>query len=157
MNGMRPPVAIMLNESSSLKDDQSAGDQCSEGPDDAEYVPQLPAENVAQATTSTTVDNEGDKSDAHANGSDPEDDPEDGHDVYIQDDATPAPLSLQNGNGETSDVSAAGTGFFRDGYGAQPTDVFIAVMGVTGVGKSTFISLCTEKELQIGHGLQGCK
>lgn len=39
----------------------------------------------------------------------------------------------------------------------RPTDVFIAVMGVTGVGKSTLISLCTNREVEIGHGLSSCK
>jgi len=46
---------------------------------------------------------------------------------------------------------------FRDGYEPQPSDVFIAVMGVTGAGKSTFISKCTEKEVRIGNTLQACK
>ncbi|OXV09206.1 hypothetical protein Egran_03027 [Elaphomyces granulatus] len=37
-------------------------------------------------------------------------------------------------------------------------DVIIAVMGVTGAGKSTFISLLLdqENEIEIGHGLQSC-
>ncbi|KAI0886793.1 P-loop containing nucleoside triphosphate hydrolase protein [Annulohypoxylon maeteangense] len=35
-------------------------------------------------------------------------------------------------------------------------DVFIAVMGVTGAGKSTFISHCTENQVEIGHDLQAC-
>jgi hypothetical protein len=39
----------------------------------------------------------------------------------------------------------------------RSTDVFIAVMGVTGVGKSTLISLCTSQEVKIGHGLSSCK
>ncbi|KAI1439730.1 P-loop containing nucleoside triphosphate hydrolase protein [Annulohypoxylon stygium] len=34
--------------------------------------------------------------------------------------------------------------------------VFIAVMGVTGAGKSTFINHCTEKRVEIGHDLQAC-
>ncbi|KAL7892232.1 P-loop containing nucleoside triphosphate hydrolase protein [Trichoderma sp. TUCIM 5745] len=37
----------------------------------------------------------------------------------------------------------------------SPDDVVIAVMGVTGAGKSTFISLFAE-DAQIGHGLQSC-
>lgn len=37
----------------------------------------------------------------------------------------------------------------------RPDDVVIAVMGVTGAGKSTFISLFA-KDAQIGHGLQSC-
>lgn len=57
---------------------------------------------------------------------------------------------------EQSVATGAGTKLFRTGYDAQPGDVFIAIMGVTGAGKSTFISHCTEKQLEIGHGLQGC-
>ncbi|KAM0452516.1 hypothetical protein ACHAPV_009551 [Trichoderma viride] len=37
----------------------------------------------------------------------------------------------------------------------SPDDVVIAVMGVTGAGKSTFISLFA-KDAEIGHGLQSC-
>lgn len=32
-------------------------------------------------------------------------------------------------------------------------DVYIAVMGVTGSGKSSFIELCTQMDCGIGHGL----
>ncbi|KAJ5384479.1 hypothetical protein N7517_002390 [Penicillium concentricum] len=45
---------------------------------------------------------------------------------------------------------------FRDGFQPRSTDIFIAVMGVTGAGKSTFISLLTEKAVNIGHALQAC-
>lgn len=45
---------------------------------------------------------------------------------------------------------------FRDGYEAKPGDVFVAIMGVTGAGKSTLISKCTEKQVRIGHDLQAC-
>lgn len=45
---------------------------------------------------------------------------------------------------------------FRDGYEPAEGDVFIAVLGVTGAGKSTFISKCTDKEVSIGHNLQAC-
>lgn len=35
---------------------------------------------------------------------------------------------------------------------------FIAVMGVTGAGKSTFIQWASRSdEIQIGHGLESCK
>ncbi|KAK3401544.1 P-loop containing nucleoside triphosphate hydrolase protein [Sordaria brevicollis] len=38
----------------------------------------------------------------------------------------------------------------------RPTDVIVAVMGLTGSGKSTFISQCVGQNLGIiGHGLQG--
>lgn len=39
----------------------------------------------------------------------------------------------------------------------RPSDVIIAVMGVTGVGKTSFISLFTEEDLGIGHSLEACK
>ncbi|KAI3327314.1 P-loop containing nucleoside triphosphate hydrolase protein [Xylariaceae sp. AK1471] len=45
---------------------------------------------------------------------------------------------------------------FRDGHVPRPTDVFIAVMGVTGSGKSSFISACSEKRVTIGHDLNAC-
>lgn len=35
-------------------------------------------------------------------------------------------------------------------------DIYIAVMGVTGAGKSTFISHCTEAEVPVGHNLESC-
>jgi len=34
--------------------------------------------------------------------------------------------------------------------------VWIAMMGVTGAGKSTFISHLVSEQVQIGHGLQSC-
>jgi ABC-type lipoprotein export system ATPase subunit len=36
-------------------------------------------------------------------------------------------------------------------------DIVIPVMGITGSGKSTFISLCTEEKVDIGHGLMSCQ
>ena len=33
-------------------------------------------------------------------------------------------------------------------------DVYIAVMGITGSGKSTFVSICSQKIVPIGHGLR---
>lgn len=36
-------------------------------------------------------------------------------------------------------------------------DIIIAVMGVTGAGKSTFVSLLSADDIEIGHGLQSCK
>lgn len=38
-----------------------------------------------------------------------------------------------------------------------PRELYIALMGVTGAGKSSFISLCTEQQVQIGGGLESCK
>ena len=40
----------------------------------------------------------------------------------------------------------------------RPEDEFIAVMGVTGAGKSTFVSQCTgSPRLNVGHSLESCK
>lgn len=39
----------------------------------------------------------------------------------------------------------------------DPRDIFILVIGRTGSGKSTFISRCTGKDAQVGHGLHSCK
>ena len=37
------------------------------------------------------------------------------------------------------------------------TPILIAVMGVTGAGKTTFVSRVTgETDLEIGHGLRSC-
>lgn len=36
-------------------------------------------------------------------------------------------------------------------------DVYIALMGLTGAGKSTFISHFTEEKVVIGHGIESCK
>ncbi|KAF2191640.1 hypothetical protein K469DRAFT_340270 [Zopfia rhizophila CBS 207.26] len=38
----------------------------------------------------------------------------------------------------------------------QPEDVYFAVMGVTGSGKSTFVSQVSKLSVRIGHGLQSC-
>lgn len=39
----------------------------------------------------------------------------------------------------------------------RSSDVFIALMGVTGSGKSSFISLCCGKAVKVGHELNSCK
>lgn len=39
----------------------------------------------------------------------------------------------------------------------RPSDVFIAVMGVTGSGKSSFVSMCSGKRVKIGHSLEACE
>jgi len=46
--------------------------------------------------------------------------------------------------------------YFRNGNQPRESDVFIALMGVTGAGKSTFISHCTDMAVKVGHTLQGC-
>jgi ABC-type hemin transport system ATPase subunit len=39
----------------------------------------------------------------------------------------------------------------------KPSDIIIAVMGVTGAGKSTFIQQFTEENVGIGDSLLSCK
>ena len=39
----------------------------------------------------------------------------------------------------------------------QPDDVWIVVMGMTGVGKSTLISEFVEHDIGVGHGLQSSR
>ncbi|KAJ3524909.1 hypothetical protein NM208_g11865 [Fusarium decemcellulare] len=51
---------------------------------------------------------------------------------------------------------APNTKGFRGGHTPGPNDVFIAVMGVTGSGKSSFISVCSDKNVHIGHSLDAC-
>lgn len=40
---------------------------------------------------------------------------------------------------------------------ASPDDRLIAVMGVTGVGKSSFVQLFTEEPIGVGHDLESCE
>lgn len=35
--------------------------------------------------------------------------------------------------------------------------MFIAVMGVTGSGKSSFISMCSDTPVEIGHTFEACE
>jgi putative ribosome biogenesis GTPase RsgA len=39
----------------------------------------------------------------------------------------------------------------------RSSDTVIAVMGMTGVGKSTFINYFADKPVPIGHTLEACK
>ncbi|KAJ5746810.1 hypothetical protein N7520_011992 [Penicillium odoratum] len=43
---------------------------------------------------------------------------------------------------------------FRAGHNPRPNDKFIAIMGVTGSGKSSFISLLTGGQAKVGSGLE---
>ncbi|KAJ5203307.1 hypothetical protein N7449_005386 [Penicillium cf. viridicatum] len=45
---------------------------------------------------------------------------------------------------------------FRDPTEAQTSDVYIAIMGVTGAGKSTFISQLADSQAPVGTGLYAC-
>ncbi|KAK3942603.1 hypothetical protein QBC46DRAFT_255873, partial [Diplogelasinospora grovesii] len=45
---------------------------------------------------------------------------------------------------------------FRFGFEPHPSDIFTAVMGMTGSGKSLFISQCTDEAVTVGHDLQAC-
>ncbi|KAI2613260.1 P-loop containing nucleoside triphosphate hydrolase protein [Hypoxylon sp. NC1633] len=45
---------------------------------------------------------------------------------------------------------------FSDGVKPGTNDVIIALMGMTGAGKSSLISLCSEKKPVIGHDLNSC-
>ncbi|OBS29432.1 hypothetical protein FPOA_03369 [Fusarium poae] len=47
---------------------------------------------------------------------------------------------------------------FQTPFQPSPSDIFIAVMGMTGAGKSTFISHCTEEEVRISEpgALESC-
>jgi hypothetical protein len=40
--------------------------------------------------------------------------------------------------------------------GVDQEAMFIALMGVTGAGKSSFIDLCSREKVLVGHGLQAC-
>ncbi|KAI0542496.1 hypothetical protein GGR58DRAFT_452595 [Xylaria digitata] len=52
--------------------------------------------------------------------------------------------------------TASSSQSFRDGHAPRSTDVFIALMGVTGSGKSSFISACSGERVRIGHDLDSC-
>ena len=69
----------------------------------------------------------------------------------------PSDVMQRNGEYTMPIPSSITRGDFRSGNNPRATDVFIAVMGVTGAGKSTFISLCSEQKVKIGHGLKSCK
>jgi putative ribosome biogenesis GTPase RsgA len=42
-------------------------------------------------------------------------------------------------------------------FSNREEDIVIALMGMTGAGKSSLISLCTGKEVKIGHSLESCE
>ncbi|TDZ33084.1 hypothetical protein C8035_v006260 [Colletotrichum spinosum] len=54
-----------------------------------------------------------------------------------------------------SDGRSIESGSQRNAY-PNSEDIYIAVMGATGAGKSTFISLCTASKVEIGHSLHSC-
>ncbi|KAF5639625.1 hypothetical protein F52700_4007 [Fusarium sp. NRRL 52700] len=56
----------------------------------------------------------------------------------------------------SSPVAAAVPKSFRSGHAPRPNDAFIALMGITGSGKSSFITKCTDKSATIGHDMISC-
>ncbi|KAF1830685.1 hypothetical protein BDW02DRAFT_591715 [Decorospora gaudefroyi] len=44
----------------------------------------------------------------------------------------------------------------RSESGIEPEDIIIAVMGITGCGKTTFVNYFSETPLAVGHGLDSC-
>ncbi|KAJ5145891.1 uncharacterized protein N7515_000455, partial [Penicillium bovifimosum] len=62
----------------------------------------------------------------------------------------------RSGKRRAHDTSSVQTRGFRGGHEPKPGDVFIAVMGVTGSGKSSFISICSGEPVEIGHSLDAC-
>ncbi|KAI1121959.1 P-loop containing nucleoside triphosphate hydrolase protein [Nemania abortiva] len=45
---------------------------------------------------------------------------------------------------------------FSNGEAPNANDIVIALMGMTGSGKSSIISLCTDEQVEIGHDLRSC-
>ena len=39
----------------------------------------------------------------------------------------------------------------------EKNDILIGVMGMTGVGKTSFIKQITDLNMEVGHGLDSCK
>ncbi|UKZ47057.1 hypothetical protein TrVGV298_001269 [Trichoderma virens] len=76
-------------------------------------------------------------------------DPEEGQavDSNIDEGHETAPTGIADSPQADADISRDRTGV---------THVYIGVMGVTGAGKSSFISMCTGKEVKIGHELKSC-
>ena len=48
-------------------------------------------------------------------------------------------------------LSATQSGSYADNHSIE--DVYIAVTGITGAGKSEFIRFCTDREVVVGDGL----
>ncbi|KAH7114770.1 hypothetical protein B0J13DRAFT_681560 [Dactylonectria estremocensis] len=67
-----------------------------------------------------------------------------------------SPASKLEATSSTRSTSAQVAQSFRGGRNPRLGDIFIAVMGVTGSGKSSFISLCSKKSVKIGHDLTSC-
>lgn len=62
-------------------------------------------------------------------------------------------LGLNDSEMADSEAQATALGLEHMHFG--PNDIFIAVMGMTGAGKSTFISQCTEStNVKLEHSLQ---
>jgi hypothetical protein len=61
------------------------------------------------------------------------------------------PQAMLQAEEDETDESVADENAFN------PTDLFYLVMGVTGAGKSTFVSLLSEDAAEVGHELQSSK
>lgn len=59
-------------------------------------------------------------------------------------------VELQN------EMAQKGLPVFSDGSTPGENDIVIALMGMTGSGKSSIISLCTNQDIKIGHELVSC-
>ncbi|KAI1349759.1 hypothetical protein F5Y01DRAFT_288033 [Xylaria sp. FL0043] len=53
-------------------------------------------------------------------------------------------------------MSATSQSILSDGETPRDNDIVIAIMGMTGSGKSSLISLCIDQEIEIGHDLESC-
>jgi hypothetical protein len=67
-------------------------------------------------------------------------------------------LGNQMASGELYEWHCSGWKLISDCFPFRPDDIIIAVMGVTGVGKSSFISLLAKdpSSLVVGHTLEAC-
>ncbi|KAL2076156.1 hypothetical protein VTL71DRAFT_1099 [Oculimacula yallundae] len=66
------------------------------------------------------------------------------------------PAPYQSGSFEESSPALYRPPPVQDNLPPTPEDVVIAVMGVTGSGKTTFIQQFCNQNLNIGHGLESC-
>lgn len=63
---------------------------------------------------------------------------------------------LENFEAISSDAMASDTDDSYDIPKIGPNDKFVAIMGMTGVGKSTFVAHLTKNHVKVGHTLTAC-